>query len=109
MGIRLGIDVKVDFHKTENKYYGTKLYGYELEENLLSYQFLKCIGKFDGSEYFDYSDENEIVLNREEFQLFCKLYDLDCKNVGKEYSFIDDKEIQNLLNGDYRYYILNWG
>lgn len=109
MGIRLGVYVKEGYGEIKNKFYGTKLYGYSIEEKLLSYEFLQCIGKFDGTEDFNYSNENEIVLNREEFKLFCKLYELDLKNDGVEYSFIDDEDIQDLLHGDYRYYILNWG
>lgn len=109
MGIRLGIDVRKECYQIENKYYNTKYYGYDTLENSLSYEFLRCIGKLDGSEYFGYSGDNEITLDKKEFKLFCKLYDLDLKNDGVEYSFIDDKDIQELLNGDYRYYILNWG
>ena len=109
MGYRLEISVREGYDRIKTPYYGTKLYGYALEEDLLSYEFLQCIGKFDGDEYFIDSESNEIVLNPKEFKLFCELYDLDLKNDGYKYSFIDDESIQALLNGDHKYYILSWG
>ena len=108
MGYRLGIDIRNMNGEIENKYYGTKYFGYGGEDNSLSYDFLKCIGRFDGTEHFGYSEDNEIVLNKREFELFCKLYDLDLKNTYDNYSFIDDEEIQEIL-GKYAFYILNWG
>lgn len=83
MGYRLGIYVKEDYDKITNKYYRTKYYGYEDLEESLSYEFLQCINKFDGDEYFGYSADNEIVLNNKEFKLFCKLYDLDFKKLRR--------------------------
>jgi hypothetical protein len=83
MGYRLGIYVKEDYDKITNKYYGTKYYGYEDLEESLSYKFLQCINKFDGNEWFDYGEYNDIALNKKEFELFCKLYDLDFKTLRR--------------------------
>ena len=64
MGYRLDINYLDNEMEVKNIYYGTKLYGYNLElDKSLSYQFLKTIHKFTGEEYFDYNCYNEIILN----------------------------------------------
>ena len=77
MGYRLDINYLDNEMEVKNIYYGTKLYGYNLElDKSLSYQFLKTIHKFTGEEYFDYNCYNEIILNYEELCLFLELYNI---------------------------------
>ena len=56
MGYRLDI-YKIKENENFKKevksiYYGTKLFGYADKEELLSYMYLRSIGKLDGKEFF---------------------------------------------------------
>ena len=64
MGYRLDIGI-IEKQEYKNLYYGTKLYGYQLDlTESLSYEFLRTIHKFNGEEYFDYGFYNEIILKK---------------------------------------------
>ena len=117
MGYRLDIG-KIEDQEYKNIYYGTKLYGYQLElSQSLSYEFLKTIHKFNGEEYFDYGCDNEIILNYEELCLFLKLYNIDYNKFPyskeqKKDLFINQLEIKDILSnvGKYQGYnfIVDW-
>lgn len=115
MGYRLDInEIKND--KIENRYYGTKLYGYDLElDTSLSYNFLKVIHKFNGEEIFDYCFYNKVILNYEELKLFLLLYNIDY-NKGEwcqeKDTFIIQEEIKDILINVGKYedsdFIIGW-
>ena len=101
MGYRLDINY-IDDNEIKNIYYGTKLYGYNLDlDDSLSYKFLKTIHKFDGDEYFDYCCDNTIILNYDELCLFLELYNIDFNKYydfdHKDDDFINQKEINDIL------------
>lgn len=79
MGYRLNI---LDCNNHNIEYYGTKLYGYVDTDKLLSYSYLIQIGKFDGDECFDYSCDNNIILDCVEYKIFIELYAHDLKEFG---------------------------
>lgn len=87
MGYRLDIfkiEENEKFDKEiKNIYYGTKLFGYVEEEELLSYMYLKSVGKLNGDEYFDYSSDISIPLNQIELTIFLNLYNIDLKKYNK--------------------------
>lgn len=97
MGYRLNIA------QIKEVWYGTKLYGYGIDlSKLLSYQFLVSLDKIDGKECWDYGAYNYIVLDKNEFKEFIKLYDEDLFNNPVYYQqekneFINKPEIQKLL------------
>lgn len=117
MGYRLDIG-KIENHEYKKLFYGTKLYGYQLElSQSLSYEFLKTIHKFNGEEYFDYGCYNEIILNYEELCLFLKLYNIDYNNFpySKEQEkdlFINLPEIKDILLNVEKYegynFLVDW-
>lgn len=115
MGYRLDINYLDLYNENEvkNLYYGTKLYGYNLElDKSLSYKFLKTIHKFSGEEYFDYGDYNEIILNYEELCLFLELYNIDYNNFyeykKEDNEFLEQKEIKDLFTNVGKYEDLNF-
>lgn len=121
MGYRLDIHKVINTEKTENIYYGTKLYGYEDESNFLSYIYLVSIGKMDYDEFFDYGSNQFICLNKKEFTIFCNLYskDLAYSDFNTEEKQIDPdwftnqieikKELmQDISEYDNEVYILSW-
>ena len=127
MGYRLDIykvaENKETFKKeVTNVYYGTKLYGYEDEKSLLSFMYLKSIGKVDGDEYFNYGSSISIPLNKLELTIFLNLYSIDLDNADKEYYkdyeigwFLKQKEISCLLldtledvSDRYITYLIEW-
>ena len=74
MGYRLSID------KLENKFYGTKLYGYldfEILQTLESFKWLKNNKTIDGEDYWYSYNENYIILNSDEIKEFILLYNED--------------------------------
>lgn len=109
MGYRLDIfrvGINQETHKREvtNVYYGTKLYGYcGYEKSLLSYMYLKSIGKVDGDEYFNYGSNISIPVNKLELTIFLNLYSIDLDNYCKDDEdyengwFLKDEEISPLL------------
>lgn len=122
MGYRLNID-KIENGKIKNIYYGTKLYGYCDEADLLSFIYLNSIGKVDYDQYFNYGSSIEITLDQREFTIFANLYELDLKNIPTEiwgghyeedFDFLSIKEIADeLLDSldDYRddwNYLISW-
>lgn len=121
MGYRLDIGI-IEKQEYKNLYYGTKLYGYQLDlTESLSYEFLRTIHKFNGEEYgeeyFDYGFDNEIILNYEELCLFLKLYNIDYNKfpLSKEQEkdlFINSPEINELLINvekyEYSNFIVSW-
>lgn len=115
MGYRLDINYLELYDESEvkNLYYGTKLYGYNLElDESLSYKFLKIIHKFTGEEDFDYGCYNEVILNYEELCLFLELYNIDY-NKFSEYKkedneFLEQKEIKDLFTNVGKYEDLNF-
>lgn len=115
MGYRLDINYLdlYDECEVKNIYYGTKLYGYNLElDKSLSYKFLKTIHKFTGEEYFDYGDYNEIILNYEELCLFLELYNIDYNNFyeykKQDNEFLEQTEIKDLFTNVGKYEDLNF-
>lgn len=115
MGYRLDINYLelYDENEVKNLYYGTKLYGYNLDlDESLSYKFLKTIHKFTGEECFDYGCYNEVILNYEELCLFLELYNIDY-NKFYEYKkedneFLKEKEIKDLFINVGKYEDLNF-
>ena len=117
MGYRLDINYIGDEREVKNLYYGSKLYGYDLElDKSLSYKFLKAIHKFSSEEYFDYGCYNEITLNYEELCLFLELYNIDY-NKFSEYKkqddqFLEQTEIKDLFTNVGKYedfiFIVGW-
>lgn len=117
MGYRLDINY-IDYGmEVKNLYYGTKLYGYNLElDKSLSYKFLKTIHKFTGDEYFDYNCYNEITLNYEELCLFLELYNIDynnyCEYKKEDNEFLEQTEIKDLFTNVGKYedfnFIVGW-
>ena len=107
MGYRLDIfkiSEDTNCHKEiKNIFYGTKLFGYCFEEELLSYMYLKSIGKLDGKEYFGYSSDISIPLNQIELTIFLNLYNIDLiktNNEIKEKDFLELEEIKEELLED---------
>ena len=95
MGYRLCIEDGV------KKFYGTKLYGYTDHKDFLSYKYLLEIGKADGTEFYDYCCENEVVLSAEEFKKFIALYNFDLffNEMGYDAcNMFEDPKIRNLVN-----------
>lgn len=97
MGYRLDIfkiEENEKFDKEiKNIYYGTKLFGYEEEEKLLSYMYLKSAGKLNGDEFFDYSSDISIPLNQVELTIFLNLYNIDFKKYNEtEQNYILEQE-----------------
>lgn len=105
MGYRLSIecDGNPDLH-----YYGTKLYGYVKDESkLLSYEYLKRIGKLDEivnldvnnfetveDIKWDYCFDCNFTLTAEQFSTFIGLYAQDlCDKYGSVVSFVFLKEL----------------
>lgn len=117
MGYRLDIN-KIENGEIKNIYYGTKLYGYEHENEFLSYMYLISIGKLEKEEYFNYSSNQNFALNRKEFTIFCYLYNIDMNKFyeygnGKKNIFINEEEIQKELMTDIQeydnqIYIIGW-
>ena len=119
MGYRLNVRKMNEEEKDKiiNVYYGTKLYGYTTEEELISYMYLVSIGKLEHDEFFAYSSNQFFALNKKEFTIFCYLYNIDMeKNVflsEKNNWFINQKEIQNELMYDINeydntVYLISW-
>lgn len=112
---------RLDIHKIENQeivqlYYGTKLYGYVDEEKFLSFMYLISIGKLAPDTYFDYGTSCEFALNRNEFTIFCQLYNID---MNKYYQFKLEKdgfiqipeiqkELSTSINDKNQIYIIGW-
>ena len=73
----MGYRLEVTDLANHNRYYGTKHYGYVINENekkLGSYKYLLSIEKFCGDEFFEYGCENTCILNAEQFRKFIELY-----------------------------------
>ena len=129
MGYRLNIEkITINEHfdkEIKTIYYGTKLYGYVENEDLLSYLYLVSTGKCINDYYFDYGSSIEIPLNKKELTIFLNLYsmDLDNSNLGyyenkekgwflKEPNIIEElyKEPEGQIPKDfYATYIISWG
>lgn len=95
MGYRMSVNDGV------NNFYGTKLYGYTDHTDFLSYKYLLEIGKADGSEFYDYCCENEVVLSAEEFKKFIALYNFDLFYSNTGYgtcNVFEYPEIRKLVN-----------
>lgn len=72
MGYRLEI---TDERNIELSFYGTKLFGYVKDNcNLLSFKYLKSIGKINDDNVFDYGYCNAFTLTAEQARRFVKLY-----------------------------------
>lgn len=104
MGYRLEIS------ELEYKACGGKLYGYvEDTTELKSYKWLLDKNYIDGDEYWSYGCNPKIILDKEEFKEFIKLYNEDCNNAGHEKDVVlKDKDFQELIKSD-KYKILEWG
>lgn len=75
MGYRLTIK---DLGSPQIEFTGTKLYGYCDTQELLSFQYLKEIGKFTEEMEFEIGyEENRITLNAIQFNIFISLYNRD--------------------------------
>lgn len=120
MGYRIDIRCKdnQDLH-----YYGTKLYGYVNDESkLLSYEYLKRIGKLDEivnidvnnfesveDIKWDYCFDCHFVLKAEQFSTFIGLYAQDlCDKYDSRFAFLFLKELIPIIaeHGD-KY--IEWG
>lgn len=121
MGYRLDIAIIERYENEEIKtlYYGTKLYGYQLElSESLSYEFLQTINKMNGEEYFNYGIDNTVILNYKELCLFLKLYNIDYNNYPyiaidfKQDMFINLPEINDIIVNVGKYedsnFIISW-
>lgn len=124
MGYRLNIYKIKENEKTyENEfkiiYYGTKLYGYNDHEKFLSYIYLVSIGKLEYDSYFDYCEENKLILNKKELTIFINLYMEDyfkyCnwKHTKKEIKEKFKKVLEECLNDINEdnlkdYYLIYW-
>lgn len=122
MGYRLEIKKIVETDNSELKiidiFYGTKLYGYEEENTLLSYIYLVSIGKLEHDEYFGYNSNQMICLNKKEFTIFSYLYNMDYNNYKTPYEkkiddFINQESIKQELLDDIReydnyVYLISW-
>lgn len=104
MGYRLEIG------ELEYKACGGKLYGYvEDTEQLKSYKWLLDNCYIDGDEYWSYGCNPKIILRKNKFKEFIKLYNEDCNNAGHTKDIVlKDKGIQELMNSD-KLKILEWG
>lgn len=94
---------------------GGKLYGYTDDETLhkmKSYEWLKKNEYIEGDECWGYGFNPQIVLNKEDFIEFVKLYNEDLNNFYDCYNekdwFINNEEIIKLMNDDSKK-ILEWG
>lgn len=112
MGYRLGVKTIDENDNIKDIYYGTKLYGYVDEQDLLSFKYLVILNKLDEDAYFNYGASHRIFLTYDEFKLFIYLYNEDLKKYRSEYfknepdnTFL--KEFYNL--DDECMYILEWG
>lgn len=78
MGYRLTIK---DLGNPQIEFTGTKLYGYCDTQELLSFQYLKEIGKFTEEMELEIgNEENRITLNAIQFKIFISLYNRDVVN-----------------------------
>ena len=109
MGYRLSIECK---NNPELRYYGTKLYGYvEDESKLLSYEYLKRIGKLDEivnldvnnfesveDIKWDYCFDCHFVLTAEQFATFIGLYAQDlCDKYDSIFAFSFLRKIVRII------------
>ena len=130
MGYRIQIE-KVTINENwdkeiKNVYYGTKLYGYVENKELISFMYLVSIGKCPEDYYFDYNSSIEIPLNKKELTIFLTLYSMDLDNSKLGYYkdkkkgwFLETPEIKEELlkelpdgklpKGYYDTYIISWG
>ena len=119
MGLRLNISYITEDKNFDNVikqgYYGTKYFGYEADEDSLSFKYLVSIGKLekDDIDRFYYNNDFKIPLNFNEFLIFVNLYNLDLNNRINNFSndlnyFINDEEIKKLIENEYLIYILEW-
>lgn len=113
MGYRLEIS------EAKEVFYGTKLYGYADVEKLKSIRYLISKEKLteDKAEYgFIYGSDMPIVLSKQEFVEWAKLYSEDydkycpykCANDDDEYSFIEDEQIKKIIEGNADWIVLSW-
>ena len=111
MGYRLNVEM---VGESSPKYYGTKLYGYDDETKLKSYQWLIENGYLDANEEYvwDYCYDNPILMRAKDFKIFAELYNEDVNKfipeLLKDY-FIKDKEIQQFLQlRDWELIVVSW-
>ena len=111
MGYRLNVQMVGD---NTPKYYGTKLYGYEDEAKLKSYQWLINEGFLDANQTYvwGYDFVNPILMKAEAFKIFAKLYNEDLNKFlipqMRDY-FIKDEDIQQFLQlEDWKLIVIYW-
>lgn len=76
---------------------GGKLFGYvDNIEELESYKWLLNKGYIDGTEYWYYGFNPQIILNHNEFVEFIEIYKKEYKELHNT-DFLDNKELNNLI------------
>lgn len=87
-----------DAKSPELHFYGTKLFGYVKEHKaLLSFQYLKSLGKLDDHDIFTYGFNNRLTLTAEEARKFMELYTSDYTIVYKKLELLSDDDLKKLL------------
>lgn len=111
MGYRLGIKTIDENDNIKEIYYGTILYGYCDELNLLSFKYLVVLNKIEEDTFFDYGAKNRFFLTYDEFMLFIYLYNEDLKKYQSVYFKEQSEDIflKNFYNINVEdTYILEW-